>query len=138
MVSTIQNIKHKISIIYYSRQLFKEVKVISGVPQGSVLGPLPFPVYVNGIWRNIDTSIRPFADSCIIYRKIRNKNNIENLQKCLNNLGEWAVENEIKIYFGNCKARRFRRARLKNPLGYFLCDQKVPEGSSCKYLGIIL
>jgi len=45
----------------------------------SVLGPLLFLEYVNDIWRNIDTSIRPFADNCTIYRKIKNKYNIENL-----------------------------------------------------------
>jgi len=38
-------------------------------------------VYVNDIWRNIDSSIRLFADDCIIYRKITNRNGIEKLQK---------------------------------------------------------
>ena len=61
-------------------QLSKEVKVTSFVPQGSVMGPLQFLVYVNDIWRNIDSSIRLFADDCIIYRKITNKNDIEKLQ----------------------------------------------------------
>jgi len=55
-------------------QLSKEVKLTTGVPQGSVLGPLLFLVYVHDIWRNIDSSFRPFADDCTIHRKITNKN----------------------------------------------------------------
>ena len=69
-------------------QLSKEVKVTSGVPQGSILGPLMFLAYINDIWRNIDWSIRLFADDCIIYRKITNKNDVEKLQKDLDTLGE--------------------------------------------------
>jgi len=53
-------------------------------------------------------------------------------------LGEWAVENGIKINPDDSKTIRFTRARVKNPLGYSLDDQKIPEASSCKYLGIIL
>jgi hypothetical protein len=55
-------------------QLSEEVRVTSGVPQGSVLGPLLFLAYVNDIWRNIESTIRLFADDCIIYRKIINNN----------------------------------------------------------------
>jgi hypothetical protein len=68
-------------------QLSKEVKITSGVPQASSLGPLLFLVYVNDIWRNIDSNIRLFADDCAIYRKITNKHDIEKLQKDLNTLG---------------------------------------------------
>jgi len=77
-------------------QISKEVKLTSSVPQGRVLGRLQFLVYVNDIWGNIDSSIRLFADGCIIYRKITNKNNIENLQKYRESLGEWAAENGMK------------------------------------------
>ena len=99
-------------------QLSEEVKLTSGVSQGSVLGPLLFLLYVNNIWRNIDSSIRPLADVCIIYRNIANKNDVEKLQKDLDTMGELAVENGMKINPGKSKEIRFTRARVKNPLSY--------------------
>ena len=47
------------------------------------------------------------------------------------------VENGMKINPGKSKATRLTRARVKNPLGYSLGDQKIPEVSSCKYFGIL-
>jgi hypothetical protein len=44
-------------------QLLEEV---TEVPQGSVLGPLLFFAYVNDIWRNIESTVRLFADDCIV------------------------------------------------------------------------
>jgi len=53
-------------------------------------------------------------------------------------LGERSAEKGMKINPGKSKAIIFMRACIKNSLGYSLGDQKVPEASSCKYLGIIL
>ena len=100
--------------------------------QGSVLGPLLFLAYVNDIWRNIDPCIRLFADDCIIYGKITNKNDTEKLQKDLDTLGEWGVEKVMKINPGKSKAIRITRDRVKNPLRYSLDDLKIPEATSCK------
>jgi hypothetical protein len=60
------------------------------------------------------------------------------LQKFLDWLGEWAVENAMKIYPSKSKAFRFTRVRVKDTLGYSLTDTLIPEASSCTYLGIIL
>ena len=68
-------------------QLSEEIRVASGVPLGSVLGPLLFLAYLNDIWRNIESNIPLFADDCIIYRKIMDSRDIEKLQKDLNSLG---------------------------------------------------
>jgi len=78
-------------------QLSAEVRITSGVPQGSVLGPLVLLAYVNEIWRNMESIIRVFADDCVIYRKIINNADIEKLQKDLDRLWEWTVENTKKI-----------------------------------------
>ena len=118
-------------------QLSEDVSVTSGVPQGSVLGPFLFLAYVNGIWRNTVSTIRLFADDCVIYQKINNEN-IEKLQKDMHRLGQWTAENEMKINPSKCKTLRFSRARVRDPLNYTLGDQVIPEASSCKYLGIIL
>ena len=72
-------------------QLSEEVRVTSGVSQGSLLGSLLLLTYVNDIWRNILSTIKLFADDCVIYRKIFNNEDIENLQKVLDRLGEWSA-----------------------------------------------
>jgi len=120
------------------RQLSEEVTVMSGVPQGSVLGPLLFLVYINDIWRNLESSMKLFTDYCIIYRKIMNDSDIDMLQIDVDRLGEWAVENLIKINPGKSKAISFTRAQVKDPLNYIFWDQRIPEASSCEYLEIIL
>jgi hypothetical protein len=49
-------------------QLSEEVRVMSAVPQGSVLGPLRFLAYVNDIWRDIESTIR--LDKFILFQEV--------------------------------------------------------------------
>jgi hypothetical protein len=62
-------------------QISDEFRVTSGVPQGSVLGPLLFLAYVNNIWRNKESNIRLFADDCIIHRKINDSVTLINYRR---------------------------------------------------------
>jgi hypothetical protein len=101
-------------------QLSEEVRITSGVLQGSVLCPLLVLPYVNDIWRNIESNIRLFADDCIIYRKINDSSDIDKLQKALNKLGKWALENKMKINPGKSKAVCFTKARVKERIRYYL------------------
>jgi len=119
-------------------QLSEEVRVTSGVPQGSTLGPPLFLAYVNDIWRNTESNIWLFTDYCIIYRKITDSRDIDKLQTDLTGLGEWAVENKIKINQGKSKAVSFTKARVKEQIRYYFGEKLIPEASSFKYLGIIL
>jgi hypothetical protein len=100
--------------------LSEEVRVRSGVTQGSVLGPLLFLAYDNDIWRNINSTTRLFADDCIIYREVKNNNEMESRQTDLNRLAKWAVENAMKINPTKSKVVCFTRARVKESLNYRL------------------
>ena len=83
----------------------------------------------------MESTVILFADDCVIYRKIINNADMKKLQKDLDMLGEWAVENAMKINPSKSKAIRFMRARVRDPLNYSLLDTLIPDASSCKYLG---
>jgi len=63
---------------------------------------------------------------------------IDNSRTDLNRLGEWVVENEMKINPGKSRAVSFTKVRVKERIRYYFGDQLIPEASSFKYLGIII
>ena len=66
------------------------VSVTSGVPQGTVLGPVLFLIFRNDLSDNIKNNIvRLFANDCILYRSIQVSSDCNKLQADLNNLEQW-------------------------------------------------
>jgi hypothetical protein len=59
-------------------------------------------------------------------------------EQVINLLGEWAVENEMKINPGKSKGVSFTKARVKERIWYYFRDQLIPKASSFKYLRIIV
>ena len=64
--------------------------VTSGVPQGSVLGPILFVIYINDLPDVIQCCIRLFADDSKIYCRVSRIEHVEILQSCLNKAVTWA------------------------------------------------
>ena len=64
--------------------------VLLGVPQGTVLGPLLFSLYINDISSDVESEIRPFADDCVCYREIKDEKDTMKLQRDIDRLGSWA------------------------------------------------
>jgi hypothetical protein len=85
----------------------------------------------------MESTIRLFFFVCVIYKKIINHEDVGKLQKDINRLGGWAVENAMKINPSKSKAVRFTRARVKDPLNDSLMYALIPEASSCKKIKII-
>ena len=69
-----------------------QVPVISGVPQGTVLGALLFVVFINDLPDNVSSNVRLFADDCLLYRRINTPEDTNILQQDLHRLEEWEAK----------------------------------------------
>ena len=110
--------------------------VISGVPQGTVLGPLLFSVHINDIIQDITSEIRLFADDCVCYRTINSEEDCLDLQKDIDNLGKWARHWGMRFQPVKCNIMQlFRKQNITN-FQYKLEGVNLVQADSIKYLGV--
>ena len=85
--------------------------VLSGVPQGTVLGPLLFSLYINDISSDIESEIRLFADDCVCYREIKDEKDTMKLQRDIDRLGSWARKWGMRFQPVKCNMMQLTRKR---------------------------
>ena len=76
--------------------------VVSGVPQGSVLGPIPFNMYVSDMPLIVNSPIVQFADDVKMFRTIVTVNDFLQLQQDMNLLYEWSRKWQLKFSISKC------------------------------------
>ena len=79
------------------------MSVTSGIPQGSVLGPLLFVIFINDLPESVTFNVFFFADDTKIYRVIKSDADQACLQADLNNLNEWSERWLLKFHPATCK-----------------------------------
>ena len=112
--------------------------VTSGVPQGSVLGPLLFLAFINDLPSRVKSRTGMFADDCLLFRTIKGQADAHALQKDLDSLQDW--EKEWQMEFNADKCEVIRITSKKNPIiySYRIHQTALRSTDQAKYLGVTI
>ena len=113
----------------------EETDVKSGVPQGTVLGPLLFLVHINDLPTRVKSQVRLFADDCLLYRAIKSARDHITLQEDLLALQTWASDWGMRF---NAKKCYILSINNKSSHFYTLNNTTLQQVTSNPYLGITI
>ena len=112
--------------------------VKSGVPQGTVLGPLMFLIYINDIGDRVLSNLRLFANDCILYRTVTSLEDSKQLQCDLGSISEWSQLWQMNFNIRKCTVLQCYRTSSPILANYSLASQILECVKEHSYLGIIL
>ena len=112
--------------------------VISGVPQGSVIAPILFLIYINDLPNNLKSTVRFFADDTIIYMTISNGTDATAVQQDLDKLAKWEETWQMEFHPQKCSVLHITRSRNPKYKQYTLHGHILVKEDNAKYLGVVI
>ena len=110
--------------------------VTSGVPQGSVLGPALFLIYINDILEKIQSKMKLFADDSIVYREILSVDDHYILQRDLDLLADWSSKWLMHFNIKKCAVLSITRKRNPSLHHYTIFGESLERVDEHDYLGV--
>ena len=110
--------------------------VLSGVPQGSVLGPILFLIYINDLDDSITSNVLKFADDTKLFRKVSTDDDKQHLQNDLDRLVKWSEKWQMLFNFGKCKCLHTGHGNLN--VNYKMGDTVLGTTVKEKDLGVTI
>ena len=110
--------------------------VTSGIPQGSVLGPILFVLFINDLPDLVNSSIYLFADDTKIFNKIQTIQDATILQDDLNILSDWSDQWLLRFHPEKCKLIHFGKNNSSSP--YTLNSTNLQSANQEKDIYLVL
>ena len=130
--------RHYTTVCSYKRlPLFHSstTQVFSGVPQGSVLGPILFLAYINDLHEYLRSRVRLFAEDTTMYLCIINISEANILQEDLCKLEKWEEACDMSFNPSKCQVLHVTRLKTPIPSKYDFHNTEFESVSAAKYLG---
>ena len=112
--------------------------VVSGVPQGSVLGPSLFLFYINDLPEGLSSKVRLFADDTVLYMTVSKSEDAKSLQSDLDKLQQWEKKWSVEFNPNKCEVIHITRSRKACNNSYQMHGITLASVKSTKYLGITI
>ena len=112
--------------------------VLSGVPQGSVIGPILFLVYINDLPKEVNATVRLFADDTIMYMAMSGSGDSTSLQQDLDRLTAWEEKWKMEFHPQKCGVLPITRSSSPQINRYQLHGHTLKTETDSKYLGITI
>ena len=118
--------------------------VISGIPQGTILGPILFIIYINDLPDKVEgrAMMSLYADDAKLYRTIKTRNDSQELQMALNGVKDWCDKWLLKLNVNKCKYLTIHGKKAITDTAYGLMTiagrQELERVSKIKDLGILI
>ena len=113
-----------------------ELPVSSGVPQGSVLGPILFLLYINDLPDSLQSQVCLFADDTAVYLTVEGQADSKKLQGDLNVLQDWEKEWDMEFNPSKCPVVHITRSKRPIQTFYSMHGQVLEAVNSARYLGV--
>lgn len=124
--------------VIYKNSISNTIYVLSGVPQGSHIGPVLFNLFINDLPNCIvNSSILMYADDCKVYRSIKDSNDNVLLQNDLDNFQKWCKQNQMCLNSKKCFVMTFSRKSNSIRFDYSIESAHLQRNQTFMDLGIL-
>ena len=130
-------LSHRSQVVKVNGEESFPALVLSGIPQGSVLGPLLFVIYINDLPDAVKSHIFLFADDTKVFRRIDSVNDSLQLQRDIDALDDWTSKWLLKFNSDKCHVLTMGKVEdIKHTHHYKIGNQELDHVFSEKDLGV--